>query len=215
MSTKTLRNKKCGACSEELITQEQLKCITCSLKYHYDCINTSSKKYKELSTDFKNNWVCPTCRAKQAKCDNSDTPVRSFGISPRDTSSNITLRRTQPTHLTQSQESLTLESIKHIIHDEMNEFINKIESNISKMIENKIKGLTVEITNLNESVLFITNQYEDLKKDMQVKFKDVKQLKEENDCLKSTVKNLNSRLSHHYGAAFKNEQPRDTMCYGT
>ncbi|CAG4994327.1 unnamed protein product [Parnassius apollo] len=30
---------------------------------------------------------------------------------------------------------------------------------------------------------------------MQVKFKDVKQLKEENDCLKSTVKNLNSRLS--------------------
>ncbi|CAG4990176.1 unnamed protein product [Parnassius apollo] len=30
---------------------------------------------------------------------------------------------------------------------------------------------------------------------MQVKFKDVKQLKEENDCLKSTFKDLNSRLS--------------------
>ncbi|CAK1589737.1 unnamed protein product [Parnassius mnemosyne] len=121
--------------------------------------------------------------------------MQCSGISPRDTSSNITIRRTKPTHLTQSQEPLTLESIKHIIHDEMNAFINKIESNISKIIENKIKGLTKEITDLKESVLFITNQYEDLKKDMQVKFKDVKHLKEENDCLKSTVKDLNSRLS--------------------
>ncbi|CAG5052898.1 unnamed protein product [Parnassius apollo] len=55
--------------------------------------------------------------------------------------------------------------------------------------------LTMEITDLKESVLFITNQYEYLKKDMQEKFIDVKQLKEENDCLKSTVKDLNSRLS--------------------
>lgn len=201
MSTKSskARKEKCTACAEDLSTPEQIKCVTCSLRYHYDCINTTSKKYKELKNDYLNSWVCPLCQSKQPKGDNTNTPVRASSSSnvSHDTSSisNVTLRRPQLHTQTNLQESFTLDNVKQLIQEEMEILLGKIETKIATLIDNKTKEMFKEINEIKESVCFVNNQYEEIKKELQGKFAQVKSLKEENEILQSSVKDLNSRLS--------------------
>lgn len=201
MSSKVSKTKKCAGCSFDLGILEQLKCATCSLRYHYDCINTTNAKYKELTTDYKINWICPTCRSKQPKGDNSNTPVRSSASTAFETSpsSNVTLRRTQlctqQNKQTDNQELLTLDSVRQLIQEERKILLSEIEENMSRIMENKLKSMSKEINEIKESVAFANNQYEDLKQELLGKLTQVNELKRENEKLKSTVQDLNSRLS--------------------
>lgn len=150
--------------------------------------------------DYKSNWVCPSCRPKIPKGDNSNTPVRGHGeIHDASPTSNVTLRRTQLSTQTSAsasaQDTITLESIKLLIHEEMKILLGKTENNLAKFIDNKIKEMSKEIYELKESVNFVNNQYEDLKNDVHARALEVVELKKENENLKSTVKDLNSRLS--------------------
>lgn len=197
MSTKTSKTKKCAACSGDLTTLEQLKCATCSSRYHYDCVNNSNIKFKELTIDYKTNWTCPSCRSKQPRGDNSNTPVRAPGNITYDNSptSNVTLRRTQLSTQTNIQEPCTLDSVKQLIQEEMKILLGQIEKNFSQILEDKTREMFKEINEIKESVCFANNQYEDLKKELLGKLTQVKELKQENETLKLTVQDLNSRLS--------------------
>lgn len=196
MNTKIPKVKKCAACLNDLLTPEQLKCVTCGLRYHFDCINAPSKKFKELTSDFKSEWMCPSCRLKQPRGDNTNTPVRGSASTSSDTSpsSNVTLRRTQPSSQSQTQELIAIENVKQLMKEELDILLVKMEKNWSKILDNKSKEIFNEINQIKDSLNFINNQYEELKNELQGKLTQIKELKNENENLKSTVKDLNSRL---------------------
>lgn len=200
MSSKAPKAKNCcSACSNEIVTAEHIKCVTCSLRYHFDCVNNSGIQYKELTTEFKNNWVCPSCRAKQPKGDNTNTPVRQSSSSTQSSgitspSSNVTLRR--PLVSTQNTSStITLDKVKQLIHEEFKSFLVKTEENLSKILEDKTREIFKEINSIKDSVNSVNRQCDDLKKQLQEKVTIVEKLQKENDALKLSVKDLNSRLS--------------------
>ncbi|XP_069362050.1 putative leucine-rich repeat-containing protein DDB_G0290503 [Maniola hyperantus] len=167
------------------------------LRYHFDCIYTSSTKSKEFSVDCKSNWICPSCRSKQPKGDNTNTPVRGPAGASSETSpsSNITFRRMQPSSMSQTQEDITLDNVKQLMKEEMNILLSKMENNLTKTLDTKTKEMFKEINEIKEAMSFINNQYEDLKKELQGRLIQVEELKGENNNLKSIVKDLNSRLS--------------------
>lgn len=197
MSSKMQNTKKCAGCARDLLTTEQLKCNTCSLKYHYDCLNFTNKKFKDISQDYKNSWVCPSCRSKLPKSDNSNTPIRGTGSTTDECSSvsNITFRRTNPVVNMEDGEELTLTAVKQLIQESMDSFIDKIEQKIRKIVELKTKEIFKEVNDVKDSICYLNTQYEDIKTDLQLKCNQMKKLSEENDNLKTTIKDLGNRLT--------------------
>lgn len=197
MSSKAVKTKKCAGCSLELLTSEQLKCSTCSLIYHFDCINTlSKKKFKDISPDYKTNWVCPTCRSKLPKGDNSNTPIRSTACTTYDDSppSNVTLRRTNAASM-QSPEHLSLQMVKELIQKAMEDLVDRLDRRITKLIEIKTAEIFTEINGIKESIIYLNTQYDDIHKELQQKCSQMEKLSEENFTLRTTVKDLGNRLS--------------------
>lgn len=197
MSSKAV-NKKCAGCALELVTSEQLKCNTCNLRYHFDCINTTKRKFKEISQEFKSTWVCPACRSKIPKGDNSNTPVRSTcttsttEISP---TSNVTLRRTNLANTSnQSVGNLSLENIKELIDEALDGMLDKIERRLTKVVETKTSEIFAEMNDIKVSINYLNAQQDDIQKQLQLKCNQVDRLTKENDILKSTVKDLGNRL---------------------
>lgn len=83
----------CAACRNE-ITSHKLKCSSCGVNYHPECVNILD--FRKLSKDVVMGWKCPACQSKVPKKDNSDTPVRSStaasGAAADTSKSNVTLR---------------------------------------------------------------------------------------------------------------------------
>lgn len=197
MNTKFSKFKQCAACTNDIAATELIKCGTCGLRYHIECINTSYKKLNDLPPEYKTNWFCPSCCSKKPKGDNSNTPARGTTIVNVSPSSNITHRRPQPSVQPTSQvhEYFTLGNIKELIKEEMDTLLTKMECKFEKMMENKTSEMCKEMSEIKDAVNFINSQYEELKNKIQEKITVVKALKEENEKLKSTVVNLNSRLN--------------------
>ncbi|XP_072939720.1 uncharacterized protein [Epargyreus clarus] len=195
MSSKTA-NKKCAGCALDLLTLEQLKCNTCFLRYHFECINTSKRKFKEISQDFKSSWVCPTCRSKEPKGDNSNTPVRYTGttseVSP---TTHVTLRRANPSTTTQSARDFSLDDVKELIQEAMDDLLDKMERRMTKVVETKAKEIFSEINDIKDSISYLNAQHEDIQKQLQLRCDQVEKLTEENGILKSTIKDLGNRLN--------------------
>ncbi|KOB75987.1 Neurabin-1 [Operophtera brumata] len=69
----------CAAgCCDELDETSCLFCCLCTDYYHHTCMNLSDEQFLGVSKEFKDSWVCPSCRSCEPKRgDNSNTPVRS------------------------------------------------------------------------------------------------------------------------------------------
>ncbi|KAJ8721724.1 hypothetical protein PYW07_002499 [Mythimna separata] len=60
---------KCGGCGQFLARAECVRCTKCPGSYHPTCIGVTSTKVSP-------NWLCPDCKVKIPKKDNSATPVK-------------------------------------------------------------------------------------------------------------------------------------------
>lgn len=79
---------KCGACGKFLAAADCIRCTKCPVAYHPVCLGVTSTKVSP-------NWLCPVCKAKLPRTDNSATPVK--GLSD-DSQQNITqpILKSQP-----------------------------------------------------------------------------------------------------------------------
>ncbi|CAG9562513.1 unnamed protein product [Danaus chrysippus] len=68
---------KCSGCTHDLKEDDAMHCSRCFDKYHYGCLNISTTKFDTFSSEFKAMWICPSCRCKEPKRDNTNTPIRS------------------------------------------------------------------------------------------------------------------------------------------
>ncbi|KAJ8721116.1 hypothetical protein PYW08_006581 [Mythimna loreyi] len=63
---------KCGACGKFLAINDGIKCTKCPVFYHRVCVNLGPT----VSSSAK--WMCPGCKAKVPRTDNSHTPVKGI-----------------------------------------------------------------------------------------------------------------------------------------
>lgn len=197
MSSKTQSSNKCAGCARDLLTSEQLKCTDCALRYHFECVNTANKKFKEICTYYKKTWVCPTCQSKKPKGDNSNTPVRAEYIMNDDIpTSNVTTRRgVLGSSHSPVIETLSLNNVKELIHDSMDNLLDRIERKMTKIIEMKTNDIFKEVNDLKDSIHYLHKQYEDTNNDLQLMSSQMQKLGNENENLRTTVKDLSNRLS--------------------
>ncbi|XP_013179003.1 PREDICTED: uncharacterized protein LOC106126082 [Papilio xuthus] len=164
-------------------TPEQLKCNTCTSKYHFECVSTTAKKFKSASSEYKNSWVCPACRSKPSKADGPISMARTVGFDADQdgTSSNVTLRRNKNDMPAKSADSLTLENVKAVMQETMDGLLGNMEMRMTKAIEEKYKEIFKEFNDMKESITHLKTECENLKK--------------ENESLKTTVTDLGNRLT--------------------
>ncbi|KAJ8719761.1 hypothetical protein PYW08_011936 [Mythimna loreyi] len=60
---------KCGGCGQFLARAECIRCTRCPGSYHPSCIGVTSTKVAP-------NWLCPDCKMRIPRKDNSATPVK-------------------------------------------------------------------------------------------------------------------------------------------
>ncbi|CAH0732062.1 unnamed protein product, partial [Brenthis ino] len=199
--TKTKTNKmKFECCNRQQNSNEFIICSQCLKKYHYACIaTTTTLQYKEVTNDFKANWLCPECNRPRAGLDNSNTPVRAASTlsnDKHDSSLNVTVRNKQKlTKASDTDSSLTSADVRQIIREELNTIFGAFQSKIETQLSNKISEILSQITQVTESISFMEKEYEEVRREMQQKIEIINQLESENKNLRSYIQEVDSRMS--------------------
>lgn len=68
---------ECLACKKKVAEPELLKCSGCAGHYHYACLNITSQSFAANYTNFKRNWLCPSCTNITKRRKTDDTPVKT------------------------------------------------------------------------------------------------------------------------------------------
>lgn len=182
----------CVGCKSVISGREFMTCQNCKLKYDLPCVNISSKRFKKLSHDFKLTWKCIECKSKLPKPDNSNTAIRALSHSNTDNDneieeegSHVTFQKIRTDHTSENR-------IREIWSSEM-------KKDIETMIEETIKRKQLTATNsqclvFQESLTFLSGQYEDLKKLLDTTSTELKSIKEENKTLKENINSLTARV---------------------
>lgn len=190
--------KICFGCRNVLPKKEYIDCSHCHHSYDLLCANISSKRFHSMDQQRKKCWKCLECQSKKPKSDNSNTPVRanrrSFDSDDenvnlnRGEESNVTLRVKKQCSKSDSNDTyVTEDKIRMIIRQDMTEVITDLVSRHLTIITNQITGF-------QESLSFLSKQYDDLKKSVDEKDVIISNLESKNNTLTSQMKSLSERL---------------------
>ncbi|CAG5043343.1 unnamed protein product [Parnassius apollo] len=85
---------QCAAHHSTIDDYDFLECCTCLRFYNGQCVGVSPTEFERLSSDTKMSCICPECRSKKPRSDNSNTPVcPSTPTSSAHADANVTSRR--------------------------------------------------------------------------------------------------------------------------
>lgn len=190
-----------GCCTQFSENDNYACCSACGKVYHPACLP---------NTIFSDNsdWVCPDCVPKSSRKDS--TPVGSMQRR------NITLRskkRTDsPSELvdtpivntilykeTSLEPPITSNEVRNIMKEVMREELgtiaSKIKLEISSVISSELKLLKEEFGDMKESMNFISDQFDDIRRTREADRELVRNLQEQNLKLESLVNDQNSRIN--------------------
>lgn len=188
--------KTCAACSVTALQNDYLECIRCVEAYHYLCLNYSAEEVSCMDNDAKTNWMCPNCRSKQPKGDNSNTLVRpSTPTGLAEATFNITRRKVQNV-MTSSQNNdfVTRSDIQIIIREEMRAVMREFSNEINGNLNMRLRELNDQMTEFKDSLGFLSEQFDTLKTHIDDQGSKIKQLETENKSLRSDVQSLSNRV---------------------
>ncbi|KAL0895141.1 hypothetical protein ABMA27_013592 [Loxostege sticticalis] len=78
MSTHSNEPRKCSACLHVFEHSRYLTCSLCGQHYDIDCVGVSEQRFfSTLTGDHRTQWKCASCKSRQPRTDNTETPVRS------------------------------------------------------------------------------------------------------------------------------------------
>ncbi|KAL4702060.1 hypothetical protein ACJJTC_011676 [Scirpophaga incertulas] len=166
-----------------------LICTTCNKNFHAACLYPTDKE-KALSTEFKKAWICPDCTVNQPRlAKNDNTPVRVSQCTSRPVLSdndNVNCRRggscsdsPPPSKQVDKKDNLVAtpsigEIVKSCIVTEMEVMRSELRAAISEAIARELKPIREEMVSIKESLNFISNQHDVLKKRVDDLEKDFK-----------------------------------------
>ncbi|CAG5059248.1 unnamed protein product [Parnassius apollo] len=143
-----------------------------------------------MSLEAKTQWKCSECISKQLKTGNLDIPIHSINhskIGDKDKPEylsqdcNVTVRRNRSV-----DSQLSQEKFKEILKKELTTEIEAMLVNTS----NQLKDINSRFVELQESMTYISGQYDDLKKHLDSTTLDLN----ENKFLKEQLNHLTTRV---------------------
>ncbi|XP_052757609.1 uncharacterized protein LOC128202209 [Galleria mellonella] len=194
---------KCAGCRNVITSKEYLNCSNCKQKYDIECVNIASKYFYSMSKDIKSIWKCPECQNKIPKSDNSNTPVRCprsdlptshVVMESTSTIDNITTRSKKQRRSSDSSDEgclITEDKLKRMLQKELNSILR---STIREMITEQLNNINQQLTNYQNSVSFLNEQFEVVRKGIENNVTTIAKLEKENAELKTTARDLSSRL---------------------
>lgn len=180
--------RHCEACNTDIIDNDCVKCVRCNKQYHTLCVNFPNEDVQNEHSS--NNWLCPHCRSKQPKGDNSNIPVRpSTPTSMADVTFNVTRRkfnqaRPEPLQTTGLSSESWRQEIRDIVREEIRGALQKTVGTLTSTLTAKLKEMNEEIKEFKESMNFLNSEFEKLKDDSIIYRKDMSLMKKENDSLR-------------------------------
>ncbi|CAH2097822.1 unnamed protein product [Euphydryas editha] len=199
----SLSSKICAGCKNTLPKKGFLTCSNCGSKYDSDCANILPNQLEKMDQQLKSSWKCPECCSKQPKSGNTNTPVRASALCTDNGTMNsyVTTRRKQngsprskssstPDDLCAPPGSnfITESSLRDILRQELS-------ITIQDMVSAQLKTINDQITGFRESMSFINEKFEEVKSTMAERATIIAHLQKENDQLRVSVKDLQTRLN--------------------
>lgn len=142
----------CTSCGIEIPTMDFMTCSKCPGVYDLCCLQISPKAFRGFTQNFKDEWMCPTCKSALPKGDNSNTPVRGKIVNVATRNENVNVNLNRGSKRTQSPDtdlSSLVEEIKEM-RLELHELrVQYQEITISKQ---DLLGLKEELRTMSDSV---------------------------------------------------------------
>lgn len=174
-----------------------MQCCVCAAYYHCLCVAISPAELINLSTEVKANWLCPECRNKKPRSDNSNTPVRPS--TPSNPNANVTLRRKGPDSFFESDAGTCLNvsrsELRAIIQEEMRAIMEEGMRDLKADLNKQLKAFRGELTGLKESIQFMNDSFEQFNKDLSGCKAKIDTIIKEKETLQSEIINISSRLN--------------------
>lgn len=188
-----MSTKSCAGCPNTLHGISFLKCCRCPDSYHYTCLNIKKQDFSAFSKEFKETWVCPSCRCREPKRgDNSNTPIRSSATvtpasktldnAPSIQHENVTLR-SKPRSGSSNCGCLSADIIRDIIREELDRKFNT-----------EIKDIQSKLSHLDESLAFFSAEQVKINEEREKHKSLIIKLQNENEQLRTTTRELAHRL---------------------
>jgi uncharacterized protein YoxC len=152
---------------------DKIVCTHCNLTFHFLCVNLTATIYKKS----KSNWTCNNCAHQ---LNSNGTPTSGLANTSN--------------HRNYSPEYM--EDISRIIRNEIREALRtELPLILRKQLETELTPIKEQLIALQDSVTFISDQYDDLHHTITKLTNDVKSLVSEREELRSTISSLTNRLN--------------------
>lgn len=187
-----MSNAGWGCCKPDADNDDTfIECKKCTKTYHCACIFPDDS---QLTDEVLEQWCCPQCICSAPKGKKSDsTPVRNVS-----TSRGNKRQALNSPPVDKQNDSLTRGDIKDILEvmkRSMDENFAEMRRSMINVFNEELKPIKHELSQLNESMSFMSNQYEDMKKANEASQLKIAELEKENVELRSTVQDLNQRIN--------------------
>lgn len=205
-----MTSKKCAGCLSIIDSTECMNCYICHQWYDLDCANVTVRQYRLMGIggEGRDSWKCAGCRNKEPKGNNTETPIRTeqhntrakaklSQVSSAGVGTNIPTRNKLPRSppclvSVQADEDddipLTGKALRAIISQEIS---GKLTNILSEQ-----KNLTDLVDSFQRTISFLSDRYDELKCDLDVKTEKISSLEKSNATLQEVVLNLTKRLNN-------------------
>lgn len=182
---------KCEACSLAIASADTLKCYLCTKGYHYQCVNMTSAKYRELD---KKKWQCPGCDNITKRYNNSNNRGRNDDTPTRK-------QFDQPIPVMGAMElapgaSYSEDKMSELIRIEITKSLKaELPCILKEALARELAPFREQLSALSTSVEFMAAQYDEMKGKLDSREKDITNLLSVNDKLRLDVADLSTRLA--------------------
>lgn len=182
-----------GCCGAETDDDEYVVCAVCNSAFHLACLSYNNTDITSLQST--STWTCPSCDRDKPKQRSSKNP-------PMRPNSFVTTRPIKRTALNSppgvAVEPISKDDVRDIVQEvvkkEISGLMSLIGDNIKNVISNELAPFKKEMQDMQASMTFMSNQYEDLISHQKTSNEAMKKIQTENDKLHLTIRDLNSRL---------------------
>ncbi|XP_028160478.1 uncharacterized protein LOC114352911 [Ostrinia furnacalis] len=174
-----------------------MECGACASSYHSLCVAISAEDLGNLSAKAKRDWLCPECRTRRPRSDNSNTPVRPSTPSNMNPDANVTVRRKKPQSLIEpaGDTNVSRSELRTIIQEELRAVMRDFTCELKSDWNRQLKAIRGEISGLTESIQFMNDSFESFKTDLSHCMTKINSIEKDRDMIRSELNSITNRLN--------------------
>ncbi|XP_022824502.1 uncharacterized protein LOC111355019 [Spodoptera litura] len=177
-----------GCCNQSEDNGKYAKCIKCLKAYHNTCLSLPDDH------DIPAKWHCPECLnsgPKRTKSDN--TPLRNTSTTRSNKRPAVGSPPLAPAEVTLAHDDIR-QVIEEVVGKAQTEMLSRLTESMKSTLSHLLKPIKDQMENMEKSMAFMNQQYEDLLKKYTASEKNLKELRKENSEVKGFVSDFSSRL---------------------